>query len=125
MVRLPTPVRILLGLTMLIVLELVLSVHSFHCAKQAKADLQQTFPGSDIRLTAAAWVNVRCGRFHLGGEADSQTHRFVDEGIPVATDLTAPDSAAFEESWRICQRQAHGRGDWQDPIFDALVLPRV
>ena len=120
-----TPQRFVIGLVCLIAFEGALSTASLHYARRAKADLEKTFPGQQVHLTSAVWVDVRCGTFRLDGEPPGQIHRFLDDGVPVTTDLDAPDPDAFDARWRSCTAERHGRGDWQNPIFDSLVLPRV
>lgn len=121
-----TPTRLVIGLATLVAFEAILSVAGFHYASRAKAQLQQSFPGQQVQLTGAAWVDVRCGSFRLGGDAPGVSHRFLEnDTVPITTDLSNQDPAEFDRRWRACEHDAHGRGDWQDPIFDAVVLPRL
>jgi hypothetical protein len=120
-----TPQRFALGLACLILFEGVLSTVGLNNARRAKADLEMTIPGSEIHLTSAVWINADCGTFQVGGEPPGQVHRFLDRGGVVTTDISPPDPEDFEARWRSCKSFAHGRGDWQNPIFDAVILPRV
>lgn len=125
MSRRMTPQRFVLGLACLVLFEGGLSTVGLNNAHRAKADLEKTIPGSEIHLTSAVWVNVECGTFRIGGEAPGQVHRFIDRDGVALTDLSPPDPEDFEARWRSCKSFGHGRGDWQNPIFDAVVLPRV